>query len=78
MYLRFQYKFKRVVGGFSQPATPRSAIADARTLPEQLKAGHEPGRSCAKEVRDSLAAAQAQAVEDARTRYGAEVAKRRA
>ena len=53
-------------------------IADARTLPEQLKAGHEPGRSCAKEVRDSLAAAQAQAVEDARTRYGAEVAKRRA
>jgi hypothetical protein len=32
----------------------------------------------AKEVRESLAAAQAQAVEDARVRYGAEVAKRRA
>src|SRR5262252_11130580 len=32
----------------------------------------------AKEVRETLAAAQAQAVEDARTRYGAEVAKRRA
>ena len=32
----------------------------------------------AKEVRESLAAAQAQAVEDARARYGAEVAKRQA
>ena len=32
----------------------------------------------AKEVRENLAAAQAQAVEDARARYGAEVAKRRA
>ena len=32
----------------------------------------------AKAVRESLAAAQAQAVEDARARYGAEVAKRRA
>jgi limonene 1,2-monooxygenase len=32
----------------------------------------------AREVRESLAAAQTQAVEDARTRYGAEVAKRRA
>jgi limonene 1,2-monooxygenase len=32
----------------------------------------------AKEVRESLAAAQAQAVEDARARYSAEVAKRRA
>jgi limonene 1,2-monooxygenase len=30
----------------------------------------------AKDVRENLAAAQAQAVEDARARYGAEVAKR--
>jgi limonene 1,2-monooxygenase len=32
----------------------------------------------ARQVRENLAAAQNQAVEDARARYGAEVAKRRA
>ena len=36
------------------------------------------GARRAKEVRESLAAAQAQAVEDARGRYGAEVSKRHA
>src|SRR3954468_21008036 len=63
----------------NREATQRSYELIAREVMPQFQ-GHAKATldaaQRAKDVRETLAAAQAQAVEDARARYGAEVAKR--